>query len=102
VGSELYFDNLAILTDAPHKAAAYAYLEFLLDARNAAEHVDHIRYAAANKAAEPFIDPAILHDPDYYPSPKIREGVHHQTTVPRDFQRKMTRSWTELKASLSK
>jgi putrescine transport system substrate-binding protein len=102
VGSELYFDNLVILADAPHKAAAYQYLEFLLDPHNAAEHVDYIRYAVANKAAEPFIDPAILHNPDYYPPATTLAGAHQQTTVSQDFQRKMTRSWTELKASVPK
>jgi putrescine transport system substrate-binding protein len=102
VGSELYFDNLAILADAPHRAAAYKYLEFLLDAHNAAEHVNHIRYAVANKAAEPFIAPAILHNPDYYPTAAALGRAHQQTTVPQDFQGKMTRSWTELKAAIPK
>ena len=100
MGSELYFDNLAILADAPHRAAAYKYLEFLLDARNAAAHVNHIRYAVANKAAEPFIDPAILHNPDYYPPATALDKSHQQTTVPQDFQGKMTRAWTELKAAI--
>jgi len=100
VGSELYFDNLAILANAPHRAAAYKYLEFLLDAHNAAEHVDHIRYAVANKAAESLIDPAILHNRDYYPPAAILSKAHQQTAVSQDFQRKMTRSWTELKASV--
>jgi putrescine transport system substrate-binding protein len=101
-GSELYFDNLAILANAPHKTAAYKYLNFLLDAHNAAENVGHIRYAVANHAAEAFIDPAILHNPDYYPPAAILGKAHQQMTVPPDFQRKMTRSWTELKASVPK
>jgi putrescine transport system substrate-binding protein len=100
VGSEIYFDNLAILAGAPHQAAAYRYLEFMLDAHNAAEHVEHIRYAVANKAAEAYIDPAILHNPDYYPPAAIIGKAHQQTTAPQEFQRKMTRFWTELKASV--
>jgi hypothetical protein len=59
-------------------------------------------YAAiASKAAESFIDSAILHNPDYYPLAAVPGKAHKQTTVSQDFQRKMTRSWTELKASVS-
>lgn len=102
VGSELYFDNLAILNDAPHKAAAYRYLEFMLEAHHAAEHVQHIRYAVANKSAEAFIDAAVLRDPYYYPSEETLRGAHQQMMVPQDFQRKMTRAWAELKADVSR
>jgi len=100
VGSELYFDNLAILADAPHKAAAYRYLEFMLEAHHAAEHVQHIRYAVANKSAEAFIETAMLRDPYYYPSQDTLRGAHQQMMVPQDFQRKMTRAWAELKADV--
>jgi putrescine transport system substrate-binding protein len=97
-GSELYFDNLAILADAPHKAAAYKYFQFLLDAHHAAAHINRIRYAVANKAATPFIAPAILNNPSFYPPAAVLKTAHQQMTVPPEFQRKMTRYWTELKA----
>jgi putrescine transport system substrate-binding protein len=97
-GSEVYFDNLAILADAPHKAAAYQYFQFLLDAHNAAAHINRIRYAVGNKAATPFIAPAILNNPGFYPPVEVLKTAHQQMTVPPEFQRKMTRYWTELKA----
>ena len=100
-GSELYFDDLAILADAPHKAAAYKYFRFLLDAHNAATHINRIRYAVANKAATPFIAPAILNNPGFYPPAEVLKTAHQQMTVPPEFQRKMTRYWTELKARRS-
>ena len=99
MGSELCFDNLAILADAPHKVAAYRYFEFLMDAHNAAEHINHIRYAEGNKAVTAFVAPAILNNPGFYPPPAILATPHQQTTMPQEFQRKMTRYWTELKAS---
>ena len=99
MGSELCFDNLAILADVPHKVAAYRYFEFLMDAHNAAEHINHIRYAEGNKAVTAFVAPAILNNPGFYPPPAILATPHQQTTMPQEFQRKMTRYWTELKAS---
>jgi putrescine transport system substrate-binding protein len=97
-GSELYFDNLAILADAPHKAAAYRYFEFLMDAHNAAAHINRIRYAIGNEAAKAFVAPAIMNNPDFYPAADVLAAAHQQMTVPQEFQRKMTRYWTELKA----
>ncbi len=97
-GSELYFDDLAILADAPHKAAAYKYFQFLLDAHNAAAHINRIRYAVGNRAATPFVAPTILNNPSFYPPAHILKNAHQQMTVPPEFQRKMTRYWTELKA----
>lgn len=98
-GSELYFDDLAILADAPHKASAYKYFEFLLDAHNAGAHINHIRYAVANEAATAFVAPGILNNPGFYPPAAVLDATHQQMTVPQEFQRKMTRYWTELKAS---
>jgi putrescine transport system substrate-binding protein len=97
-GSELYFDNLAILADAPHKAAAYQYFRFLMDAHNAAAHINRIRYAVGNEAAKAFVAPAILNNPDFYPSAQALAAAHQQMLVPPEFQRKMTRYWTEFKA----
>lgn len=77
-GSELYFDDLAILADAPHKAAAYKYFEFPLDPRNAAAHINHIRYAVANKAAAAFVAPEILNDPGFYPPAAVLETTHRR------------------------
>lgn len=101
-GSELYFDNLAILKSAPHKAAAYRYLEFMLDAHHAADYIKHIRYAVANSSAEAFTSPDILRNPDVYPSQSVLDKAHQQMRVPEAFRRKVTRYWEELKASSGK
>ena len=100
-GSELYFDNLAILKDAPHTAAAYQYFRFLLDAKTSASHINRIRYAIGNKAATAFVAAAIRENPGFYPPPEVLTHSHQQMTVPPDFQRKMTRYWANLKAQRS-
>jgi spermidine/putrescine-binding protein len=66
-GGTLWMDNLCIPAKAPHKSAAYAFLNYLLEPQTAAEIVNFVNYASANEAAKALIKPEIVNDPIIYP-----------------------------------
>jgi spermidine/putrescine-binding protein len=70
-GSTLWIDSLAVPATARHLDAAYAFLAYLLEPPVAARVVDGVRYASANRAARPLVDPAIRDDPAVYPPPAV-------------------------------
>ena len=71
-GATIWTDNLAILASAPHPCTAHAFLDFMMDARNAAALSTVTRYATPNAAAEALLDPELLADPAIYPSDEVR------------------------------
>ena len=67
-GSLLWFDQLAILKNAQNIDEAYAFIDFLLDAKVNARAADYVEYATSNEAAFEFVDQDLLNDPTLYPS----------------------------------
>ena len=66
-GTVLWVDNLAIPAKAPHLAAAYEFINFILDAQVGARLSNFNQYATPNKAARAFITPADLANAAIYP-----------------------------------
>ncbi|MBQ0757021.1 MAG: polyamine ABC transporter substrate-binding protein, partial [Amphritea sp.] len=54
-GTLVWFDLLAIPSDAPHKQAAHKLIDYILKAESAASISNFAYYAVANKAAEPMV-----------------------------------------------
>ena len=66
-GSNLWFDNIVMPKTAKHKAAAYAFLNFISEPKNAAQNAEYIGYATPNKAALALLPRAIRDDKQFYP-----------------------------------
>jgi spermidine/putrescine-binding protein len=66
-GATEWIDNVCIPAGAPHSQEAHAFLNYLMDPQVAAGMVNDTRYASANAAAQPLVDPAILKDVSVYP-----------------------------------
>lgn len=66
-GATIWVDNLAVPKSSRHKEEAYAFLNFCLDAKNAAEITNISGYASPNEAAKADIKPEFLRDPARYP-----------------------------------
>jgi spermidine/putrescine-binding protein len=96
-GGTLWIDSLAIPAGARHADDAYAFLDFLLEPAVAARIVGGVRYASANRAALPLVDPAIRNDPAVYPPASVLDRCELiedlGTTTPL-----LDRLWTEVKA----
>lgn len=67
-GSLLWGDNFTIPANAPHKAAAHLFIDFLLRPESGAHLAEWNQYATPNDAALPLMDPTIVNNPLIYPS----------------------------------
>lgn len=66
-GSNLWFDNIVIPKTAKNIKAAYAFLNFMLDPKNAAQNAEYVGYATPNEAAMKILPAAIRQDKQFYP-----------------------------------
>ena len=96
-GANLWFDLMAIPSDAPHPEAAHAFINYMMDAQVAANNTNYVAYANANAASVPMIDAEVLDNPSIYPSAAAR--ANFWTLIPHDSRtdRVVTRLWTRLR-----
>jgi putrescine transport system substrate-binding protein len=96
-GAQMFFDNLAIPRDAPHPAAALAFIDFLLRPDVAAKNSDMVAYANGNLASQKLIDKAVLDDPGIYPKPETMAKLYTVGARSPEAQRLINRVWTRVK-----
>jgi putrescine transport system substrate-binding protein len=70
-GAPIGLDNLAIPKDAPHVAAAYRLIDFLLRPEIAARNSNATRFASAVEAARPLVDPPLTADVNVFLEPDV-------------------------------
>jgi len=99
-GANASFDALLIPKDAPHPRNAHRFLEFMLQPKVIAEVTNDIHYGNDNKAADPYVDPQILHDPAVYPSAEMEKRLYQSVEVDPALERLRTRTWTRIKTDL--
>jgi putrescine transport system substrate-binding protein len=96
-GSNITYNALLIPAAAPHREAAFEFLNFILEPKVIAGISNDIRYGNDNIAATPYVDPVLLRDPAVYPPPEVRETLYLPAEVPPDYERLRTRAWTHIK-----
>lgn len=96
-GAILWVDNLSITKKAPHLENAYAFLNYFMDGKVAAEITNTTYGATANKAAKPFIKPELLNNPSIYPPPEVFSKLELTQDVGAA-TRVYDRLWTELRS----
>lgn len=74
-GSNLWFDNIVIPKTAKNKTAAYKFINFMLDPKNAAQNAEYIGYATPNKAAKKLLPTKIRDDKQFYPPMKTLKNL---------------------------
>jgi spermidine/putrescine transport system substrate-binding protein len=80
-GGELWSDFYAIPKDAPHREAAYAFMNFLQDPYiNAREALVH-GYPPTDSRANAFLPDAILNDPTLYPAAELMDALEFGAAV---------------------
>lgn len=90
--SNLWFDNLVIPKTAKNKRAAYAFINFMLEPKNAAQNAQYIGYATPNKAAQKLLPKSIRDDRSFYPDKKTISHLQ----VYRDLGSKVTQEYNDL------
>ncbi|MTH94890.1 polyamine ABC transporter substrate-binding protein [Roseibium sp. RKSG952] len=96
-GAQIWFDQLAIPADAPHKDAAYAFLDFMMRPEIAAKASDAIFAANGNKASQPLLNKDIIDNPEIYPTPETMAKLYSITANDPKTDRIATRLWTSIK-----
>jgi putrescine transport system substrate-binding protein len=99
-GANGSFDALLIPADAPHPLAAHEFLNYMLRPQVIAEVTNEIHYGNDNLAANPYVDPQILHDPAVYPTPQMEARLYQSAEVGPALERLRTRTWTRIKTDL--
>lgn len=70
-GSNIWFDSMVIPKTSKNTEAAYAFINFMLRAENAAQNAEYISYATPNKKALALIDPAMRNNKTLYPDDDV-------------------------------
>ncbi len=96
-GAQLWFDNLAIPSDAPDVAEAHALINYLLKPEVAARNTNFISYANGNLASQQFIDKSILDDRTIYPDAATMANLYTIVAHDQKTQRLINRLWTRIK-----
>ncbi len=96
-GALRWFDLMAVPADAPHKANAHAFMDYLLKPEVAAGISDFVAYATPNTAALPLLDPEIAGDPAVYPPAEVLAKLVGPKTLTPEVTRERVRAWTTIK-----
>ncbi len=74
-GTVIWVDNMAIPSQAPNPEAAYAFINYILDAKVGAGLSNWTRYPSPNEASKPFITPEDLKNEAIYPKAEYMEKL---------------------------
>jgi putrescine transport system substrate-binding protein len=96
-GAPLWFDVMVIPADAPHSAAALAWINYTQDPKVNAAITNEVFYPTANKDARKFVNPAIANDPSVYPPEHVLKTLYLLKPMPSEILRLQNRLWMELK-----
>jgi putrescine transport system substrate-binding protein len=96
-GALMWFDQLAIPSDAPHPDNAHIFIDYMMRAEVAAKASNYVYYANGNKASQEFLNDDVIGDPAIYPDEKTLANLYTVTAYPPKVQRVVTRVWTKVK-----
>lgn len=96
-GAEIWLDSLAIPKDAPNWQLAHKFINYLLDAKVAAQNANVTGNSTPVDAARPFIEKAALNNPAVYPNAATLATLEYSKDMGVN-QRLYDAVWTQLKA----
>lgn len=97
-GAQMWFDQMAIPADAPNPDGAHKFLNFIMEAENAAAASNYVYYANGNKAAQEYLLEDVIGDPAIYPDEETLNNLFTTTPFAPKVQRVVTRLWTKIKS----
>ena len=97
-GALMWFDQMAIPTDAPNPEGAHVFLNWIMDPQNMAQASNYVYYANGNAASKEFLVEDVIGDTAIYPDEATLENLYTTTPYPAKVQRTVTRMWTKIKS----
>lgn len=98
-GVNLFVDSICVPKNAKNKAAAEAYINFLLDPDIAVENANYLGYATPNTAVLAREDYELKDNEYLYPAEGQMPKTEYFYNLPQQTLTLMTNLWNELKAS---
>ena len=95
-GTNLWFDLMAIPSDAKNVDNAYKFIDYMMRADVAANNVNYVWYASGNDAAKSAIDPEILEHPGIYPTAASQEKLFVVPVYDAKLDRAVNRVWSRF------
>lgn len=96
-GAVLSVDNMVIHKSAPNPALAHAFINFMMEGKNAAELSNLIGSGNANAAAMEFIKPEVKANLSVFPDAETMKKLKQLRLLPSEQRQERGRLWTELK-----
>ena len=96
-GAVIWFDNLAIPSDAPHPENAHRFLDYIMEPEVVAAISNYVFYANGNQASLAHVDDEVKADPGIYPSDAVKANLFSSLADSPKFTRMLTRAWTKVK-----
>jgi putrescine transport system substrate-binding protein len=96
-GALMWFDNMAIPSDAPNAENAHVFLDYIMRPEVIAQATNYVFYANGNEASQQYVDDEILNDPAIYPPQEAVENLYVHEAYPPRVNRQVTRMFTRLK-----
>ncbi|MGI9391845.1 MAG: polyamine ABC transporter substrate-binding protein [Boseongicola sp.] len=97
-GALMWFDMMAIPTDAPNPEGAHKFLNFIMDAQNMAAASNYVYFANGNLASQEFLNEDVITDPAIYPNEETLQTLYTFNPYDAKTQRTVTRLWTKVKS----
>jgi putrescine transport system substrate-binding protein len=97
-GAQMWFDQMAVPADAPNKAEAHEFLNYIMRPDVMAKASNYVYYANGNKASQELLNEDVIGDPAIYPSEEAVANLFTVTAYPPKAQRILTRTWTAVKS----
>lgn len=98
-GSNLWFDNIVMPKTTKHKAAAYAFLNFMSDPKNAAQNAEYIGYATPNAKAKALLPKSVRNDPQFYPNNQTIKNLQVYDDLGQKWTERYNDAFLEFKMS---
>ncbi len=96
-GALMWFDQMAIPTDAPNPDHAHAFIDYILRAYVMAKASNYVYYANGNLGSQGLLNADVIGDPAIYPSKETLANLYSVTAYPPKVNRVVTRMWTKVK-----
>ncbi|WP_422372720.1 polyamine ABC transporter substrate-binding protein [Hoeflea sp.] len=97
-GALMWFDNMAIPSDAPNVEEAHEFLNYIMRPEVMAKASNYVYYANGNAASKEFLADDVIGDPAIYPSEETVERLYTVSPENAREKRMLNRAWTEVKS----
>jgi putrescine transport system substrate-binding protein len=97
-GAMIWFDMMAIPSDAPHPQNAHAFLDYLMEPEVMADITNAVGEANGNAASLQYVAEELRNDPSIYPTSEVFKRLNADKPWPPEMTREVARAWTRIKS----